>query len=457
MRTLAIIVAKLLVLIGRLAGKGSVTPGAVALRICPTLAKRLVLPPIKIAVTGSSGKGSTSTFIADSLRALGYSVVHNSAGSNMRNGIITMLLRSSSLSGRIKADALVAEVDERSCKHVFDFLEPDMVVITNITRDQPPRQRHTDFIFEEIYKALSGKEHLILNGDDPLLMRFSLVDGTEPGSTAADITTYGLTADCGFKSSSPRFDAVDAAYCPLCASRLEYRYHLFESQGAYRCPEGHYDHHLDMAVNMIERGVAEDGSEDVLVVDNAVRLQANSRLHFNVCNVMAAYTTLSQLSLPHDEQRIATALSQQTVSKKIFNYYQWQGRRVYVLNNKAENATTFNQSVLFTAELAEPVVLVVGWMEISRRYDSDDLAWLYDVNFDLLANQVTAAVCTGIDAETIAVRLKYAGIPEERISVSSGMDARVAEAIGRTEGPIVAILNFDHVQPFIDLTDDKAR
>ncbi|MCL2136530.1 MAG: MurT ligase domain-containing protein [Coriobacteriia bacterium] len=455
MKALAIVVAKILAFIGSLNNRGSVTPGAVALRISPKLMDKIVLPKIKIVVTGSSGKGSTSLFVAEALRSLGLTVVHNQEGSNMKNGIVTMLLKAASLSGRVKADALVAEIDERSCKYTFSFLKPDFVVITNITRDQPPRQRHTDFIYSEIKQALSGSEHLVLNGDDPLLMRFSLVD--EASSMASEakapkVTTYGISADSSFKSADIRFNAVDAVYCPVCASRLDYDYYINESSGSFHCLNGHLTHRLDVAVTAIERGEAVDGSADRLIVDSQTSITANSRLLFNISNVMAAYTTVKQLSLPVTDGQIAAALSEQTVSKKIFESYRWQGRQAYVLNNKAENASTFNQSVLFAAGLKEQFVLVVGWKEISRRYDFDDLAWLYDVNFDLLAEQVTAAICTGIDASTIAVRLKYAGVPAEQISCFDDMDERVSQKLESTSGTIVAILNFDHVGSFVELT-----
>ena len=451
-KVLAIAVGKLLAFAGGLMGRGSATPGAVALRICPDLSEHLVLPGVKVAVTGSSGKGSTSALIADALKDLGFKVVHNVSGSNMLNGIISLLVRSSTIGGRIKGDALVFEVDERSCKHVFPFIRPQIVVVTNITRDQPPRQAHTDFIFDEIKKSLSGEERLVINGDNPLLMRFGLVEG--PAGRTMDlsrITTYGLADPDGFGSGESRFEAVDAAYCPICASRLEYGFYLIESIGDFRCPRGHFGRRLDVAATGFVKGEALDGGEDAILVDELLRVAANARLLYNVMNVLAAYTALCEMPLGLDREGIASALSRQTVSKKLFTSYGWQGRQVFVLNNKAENAATFNQSMLFAANLPGPITLVVGWKEISRRYDTDDLSWLHDIAFELLAEKTTAAICTGVDATGIAVRLKYAGIEEALIEAFEDMDERVSEALAGTTGSIVAILNFDHVEPFNQL------
>ncbi|MCL2339644.1 MAG: MurT ligase domain-containing protein [Actinomycetia bacterium] len=465
MKLLALIIGKLLVWLGGLLQKGSSTPGSIALRICPQLPQRLSLPPLRVAVTGSSGKGSTSALIAGALRELGLAVVHNAAGANMQAGVLSTLLAAADLRGQVRGDALVLEVDERSCKYIFPWLKPGYLVITNVTRDQPPRQRHTDFVFSEIQRALSGQEQLILNGDDPLLARFGLsadlLGEAVARPTEPLITTYGLTADCNFQSPTARFAAVDAAYCPICSARLSYGYHLIESLGDYRCPAGHFQRRLDVAAVALERGSDPAGGQDVLVLADGQRIQTNTRLLFNIYNVLAAYTLLQ--ALPPvlltarraansrgliNPERAAWALSQQSLSHKLFSYELWQGRPTYILNTKAENATTFNQALLFSTALTAPLVLVVGWMEISRRYQADDLSWLYDVAFELVADKLTAAICTGVDASNIAVRLKYAGLAEQRIQVIDDMDTRVTSALAATEGSILAILNFDHVPPF---------
>ena len=86
---LAIIVCKLLRLIGKLVGKGSSLPGKYALKICPDILKRVDLPPHIIAVTGSNGKTSTVEMIAAILRAGGKKVVYNAEGSNVTSSPAT--------------------------------------------------------------------------------------------------------------------------------------------------------------------------------------------------------------------------------------------------------------------------------------------------------------------------------------------------------------------------------
>ena len=65
----AIVLCKLLRLIGKAVGKGSSLPGQIALKICPDILRQVQLPPVIIAVTGSNGKTSTVEMIAAILRA----------------------------------------------------------------------------------------------------------------------------------------------------------------------------------------------------------------------------------------------------------------------------------------------------------------------------------------------------------------------------------------------------
>ena len=140
MKLFAILLGKLAIVLGKLLKRGSSMPGSIALKIDKKLLKKFKLPKTVVAVTGSSGKGSTSSIIAHVYRKLGYNVVHNASGANLTAGITTMLLENCTLSGKVKGNVIVYEMDERYAKFVFKDVKPSHIVITNITRDQPPLQ-----------------------------------------------------------------------------------------------------------------------------------------------------------------------------------------------------------------------------------------------------------------------------------------------------------------------------
>ena len=119
MKVLAIIVAKMVILLGKILKRGSSMPGKIALKIDRNLLKKLKIKSKIVAVTGSSGKGSTSSMLAHVYSKMGYKVVHNASGANLKAGITTMLLEHSSISGKINGDIIIYEVDERFAKFIF--------------------------------------------------------------------------------------------------------------------------------------------------------------------------------------------------------------------------------------------------------------------------------------------------------------------------------------------------
>ena len=123
-KLLAIVVCKLGRFVGKLIGKGSSMPGKFALKICPDILKRVQLPPHIIAVTGSNGKTSTVEMIATVLCSQGKNVIYNAEGSNQVEGVTTLILTHATLGGKVNADVLLLESDERYAAHSFKYFHP---------------------------------------------------------------------------------------------------------------------------------------------------------------------------------------------------------------------------------------------------------------------------------------------------------------------------------------------
>ena len=70
-----------------------------------------------------------------------------------------------------------------------------------------------------------------------------------------------------------------------------------------------------------------------------------------------------------------------------------------------------------------------------RTADGHDVSWVWDADFELVADRVRRVVCSGTRAAELAVRLKYAGVPPERLqvvpSLADGLDAALADGEGR--------------------------
>jgi len=74
--------------------------------------------------------------------------------------------------------------------------------------------------------------------------------------------------------------------------------------------------------------------------------------------------------------------------------------------------------------------------------DGRDVSWIWDADFELLAERIRRFTCSGTRAEELAVRLKYAGLEPTRMRVerdlARALDAAAGEA-AQARAPLYAL------------------
>ena len=201
----AFVVAKLLRFLTRLRGGGSAFPGLVLLRLRPqVLAETLGdLRLGRVFVSGSNGKSTTTTMITSLLRAHGLSVFSNPAGGNLPQGLASAVVGQASISGRVKADIAVLEVDEAYAERIADAVEPSWVVLTNIQVDQLNRFGEPERVYAMLRDlAARATEGVIINAADPNLVALGAevshagqkVLSIEVSEEALSSATHGVVA-----------------------------------------------------------------------------------------------------------------------------------------------------------------------------------------------------------------------------------------------------------------------
>ena len=419
---LAIVVCKLLRFAGKLVGKGSSLPGKYALKLCPDILRRVELPEHIIAVTGSNGKTSTVEMIAAILRSDGKTVVYNEEGSNQIEGVTTLVLSHATLSGKVNADVLLIESDERYAAHSFKFFHPTEFVISNLYRDQLTRNGHPEWVYDAIEPAIHPDTKLILNADDPLSSCFA------QGHKA--VKWFGLDK-CSIDLDAPTGMYHDGAYCPLCHAPMEYDYVHYNHIGAYRCTRcGHAKPATDYTATAV------DLEHGTLTLDGSVSIRLAFRSIYNVYNILAAYSACRECGV-----------SAETIARVITGYVLKNGRMQTfrlgehagtLLTSKHENSIAYDTNLRYVASTKEDCSVLVIVDAVSRKYFTSETSWLWDIDFDQLAKpHVKRVILSGRYCNDLAERFSFTGLDNWQVEPDIAAAAAKLKAVGKEDVYVV--------------------
>lgn len=407
--------------------EGSVIGGKFALKLDKKILKKIKLPKYVIGITGSSGKSSSTELTYNILTQNGYSVVYNKEGSNTINGITALILNNSTLFGKLKADVLLMELDEQFMKKVFEYISPTHLMVTNITRDQPPRNSHPEKIYNAIKNAIPNGTHLILNVDDPFVNRLRI-------NHKGEITTYGLAENnYSFKSN---LNNLDAAYCPICNSKLEYDYYHYGHIGSYNCPK--YD---------FNRGKPDYEAINIDIDAQKIFIE-ESEIHIPSTFLYSAYFTTGCYALTKvlglNKEDVLKVLNNKDLRTKRYEIYDFDNRKWQMLVSKNENNLSYKQSLDYIRHQKEDKTIILGFDSSSRRYKENDISWIWDIDFESLNDSsIKNIILIGKFCYDMLARMEYAGIQKEKLILVEDIKNLSKTIKTKTTGKIFSMVCFD--------------
>jgi UDP-N-acetylmuramyl tripeptide synthase len=425
----------------RATGRGATAlPGLVALTLDPNFIGALAaeLEHGVACVSGTNGKTTTSRMLADISRTAGWDPIHNRSGSNLDRGVAAALLEHTSWSAEPRGNFGLFEIDEASLPSAVGRLQPRVVVVTNLFRDQMDRYFELDTLAKKIGDALAGlpaDTKLVLNADDPLVANLAL---------RRDANTIFFGVD------DPEVGGVipqaisDATRCPRCKGPLKYTRVVLAHVGDWSCPScGLTRPPRDVAATKVMLGP--NGSEIALAA-TVGSIFENVRVPipglYNAYNALAALAAARALDLGLADAIRALANFRPAFGRLETIEHKGRTLRLVLVKNPAG----FNAAIGALLETGRKPRLLAALSD--RDADGRDVSWIWDADFEALAPSVEHAVITGLRGRDLALRFKYAGLGSERMEVVDDWSAAIERAttLAPEGGEVVLLATYTAMQ-----------
>lgn len=402
---LSMLLAKLTRFATRLRGGGSAFPGLVLLKMQPNVLEKTLgaLPGGVVFVTGSNGKSTTTAMLTSLLRSHGLRVFSNPAGGNLPQGLASAVVASASVTGQVKADVAVLEVDEAYGPRISDLLRPDWVVVTNIQLDQLNRFGEPEHVFDLIHTLTSrARTGVVVNAGDPNLVTLGgriHANGLRAHSVAISDTATARQAHGLVPAPLIFDDEVSLEGKPVAS--------LVDCVGT---------------VASVQFGGA--------AIDVAIPVPG---LHYGVDAALAigAASVLLDGRIDHTATVDAFAAGQPVYGRgEVITY---RGRELAITMQK--NLPSLQVNVAAMTEPAERV-----WVAVDE--GTPDPSWIFDADLSILDH---VDVLTGTKAHQWALLLEYRGIPYGEIIEDTQAALDRITSLPHNNTPIRAILNYEQM------------
>ncbi|MBV9140053.1 MAG: DUF1727 domain-containing protein [Pseudonocardiales bacterium] len=347
-------------------GAGSIIGGRVTLALDAHALARLAAGRRVVLVSGTNGKTTTSHLLAAAMRTVG-DVAHNSGGSNMTDGAVAALAQAP------EADYAVIEVDELHLAALAQAVEPTVVVLLNLSRDQLDRATEVGAISAALGHALARHPRAVVvaNADDPMVV----------SAAKRAARTVWVAAGSSWLG--------DASSCPRCGHTITF------TETEWACVCGLARPTPDWWI--------EDGK--ACTADMVLPLELRLPGQVNRSNATMALAAAVAVGVAPDQAAAALRAVDVVAGRYAVVHRGAQRLRLLLAKNPAGWA-----GMLSMLGESRPLLVIIN----AREADGRDTSWLWDVPFEQLATR--PLVASGERAADLGVRLSYGGLEHHTVA-----------------------------------------
>ena len=403
-------------------GKGGTNaPGCVALALYPDILGELAKGVTSIVVTGTNGKTTTSRMIEKSMEDSGMDYFSNKSGANMLSGIVAEFAMNCTLTGKNKHKYALVECDEAHFKNVSKYIDAKCIVVTNVFRDQLDRYGEVTHTLNSILTGIKNSPNAVVCINADCSLSVSMKD-----QIPNKVVFYGVESEI-YKNRVQ--EVSDAPYCIKCKTEYVYDYVTYGHLGGFRCPKcGYHRPDAQVAVEKVLESTAD--SSKILVRFGGKEYEATVNLPggYNIYNATAMIAAGYVMGM--DDKVIINALNSFECGFGRMEKFTVNNTDVRMILIK--NPAGCNQVLNFLSNLTDPALFIVALND--RFADGTDISWIWDVDFEKLNNisdMLTGVWVTGRRADEMAMRMKYTGLPIEKIRVIKDYNELIAQAVAQ--------------------------
>ena len=344
-------------------GAGAMIGGLVAIVLDRTILRQLGAGRKTVIVTGTNGKSTTTRMLAAALGTIG-DVATNSEGANMDAGLVA------ALAAARHASLAALEVDEMHVPHVSDALEPSVIVLLNLSRDQLDRVGEINHIERTLRTGLADhRDTVVIANCDDVLVTSAAYDCPAVVWVAAGAGWANDSVSCPRSGEVIVRDGKHWRSTGTDFSRPEPAW-WFDDENLYGPGDSVFPMTLALP-GAVNRGNAAQA------VAGAVAMGADPAA------AVAAVSAVDEVAGRYRTVRVGDHTARLLLAK---------------------NPAGWQEALSMVDKSAAGVVISVN----GQVPDGEDLSWLWDVRFEHFEG--TQVVSAGERGTDLAVRLGYAGV-----------------------------------------------